>query len=224
MQGGVSAETRPVRALERQRWRALPRMLRTCEHPLDFALRSFAGTGAYPACPQLRTPLGLIAPAAHTPEDARKLYDVFCRLDLSLPADASVVVDAAAEDGIGSMYFLTRAPDVRCYLLRSTVVHPERVEGNLAAWEDRYELIGESARRDEADGDAPREVSPEELGEALAEVFAREERVDMLWLGAPADVEALLAGVQHELLERVRVVCYETRADQTAGEPTGAAG
>lgn len=168
---------------------ALARIPRTCVNPVDFALRRFLGSGSYPACPPLRTPLGVVAPTAYAPEDLLAINAVFLRRDYPLPRGAQVVVELGAGTGISALYFLTRSSAVRCYLFERDPASVERLAATLAAYEDRYELLG-----------------AELAGAALAEVLAVEEHVDLLRLGARLGDADELEAIDRELLARVRVV------------------
>lgn len=214
-------------ALERQNYVSLARMLRTCENPVDFALRYFGGTGHYPACPAVHTPMGVIAPTAYTHHDVWTINEVFCRLDYRLPADARTVIDVGSNIGISALFFLTRSPEVRCHLFEPDPRNLARLEANLAAYEGRYTLAREAvADRSGAvpfgreptgryggigrELDDSIEVPCRHINDVLAEVIAAEGRVDMLKLDTEGMEDATVAAIDRGLLERVRVICYET--------------
>jgi FkbM family methyltransferase len=216
-------------ARERENYAALARMLRACESPIDFARRYFTGGGSYPADMRLRTPMGVVAPTAYSTADVWTINEVFCRLDYRLPPRARVVVDIGSNIGISGLFFLTRSPAVRCYLFEPDPRNAERLEGNLRGYEDRYALGREAVAERTGTVSFGREPTgryggidlalPEEIevscrhvNDVLADVLAREERIDMLKIDTEGMEDATVEAIDHDLFARVRVLCYETRA------------
>ena len=216
-------------AVERENYVSLARMSRVCVNPVDFALRYFLGRGRYPAEVGVRTPMGTVAPSVYTHHDVWTVNEVFCRLDYRLPPNARVVIDIGSNIGISALFFLTRSPDLRCYLFEPDPRNARRLEANLAAHAGRYELAREAvAERSgtvsfgrEPTGryggiglalDDAIEVRCRHINDVLADVLAREGRIDMLKLDTEGMEDATVAAIDRELLARVRVLCYETRA------------
>lgn len=216
-------------ACERQNYLALARMLRTCVRPMDFARRYFTGAGGYPVSVAIRTPLGIVAPTAYSHHDVWTMNEVFCRLDYRPPEGSRVVVDVGSNIGISALFFLTRSPEVRCYLYEPDPRNAERLRANLASYEDRYVLAPEAvadrsgtvtfgreptgryggiglALEDEI------EVSCRHINDVLVDVLEREGRVDLLKVDTEGMENRTVAAIDRDLLARVRVVCYETRS------------
>jgi FkbM family methyltransferase len=227
--GGRSTAFVARQALERQNYVSLARMFRTCPHPVAFARRYFVGGGEYPARLPVRTPLGVVAPTAYTHHDVWTINEVFCRLDYRLPEDARVVVDIGSNIGISALFFLTRSEQLRCHLFEPDPRNAERLEANLAGYEGRYELTRAAvAERSgsvrfgrEATGryggiglalEDTIEVPCRHINDVLAEVLASEGRIDLLKIDTEGMEDRTVAAIDGELLEQVRVVCYETRA------------
>lgn len=236
MFGGRSPRFIARQALEWKNYSALARMCRTCAHPLDFAGRYFMGSGSYPACIRLRTPIGVIAPTLYSHHDVLTVNEIFCRLDYYLPPDGSVVVDIGSNIGISALYFLTRSPGVRCFLFEPDPRNTERLRANLSAYQNRYELICEAVadrsgivsfgreatgRLGGIDARLQRltslgtledviEVPCGHINDVLAGVIAREDHIDLLKIDTEGMEDRTVAAIDPELLSRVRVLCYET--------------
>jgi FkbM family methyltransferase len=229
MLGGRSLGFVMRQAAERENYLSLARMSRTCVHPIDFARRYFVGSGSYPARVPVRTPMGVVAPTAYSHHDVWTVNEVFCRLDYRLPPRSRVVVDIGSNIGISALYFLTRSPGVRCYLYEPDPRNAERLEHNLAGYEGRYALVREAVAERTGTVSFGREptgryggiglafedaieVPCRHINDILADVLASEPQVDLLKLDTEGMEDRTIAAIDHELLARVRVLCYETRA------------
>jgi FkbM family methyltransferase len=214
--------------VEPDNYRALWRMASTAVHPLDFAGRYFFGRGEYPARCPVRTPGGVISPIVFTHHDVITINEIFCRLDYSLPAHATTVVDIGSNIGISALYFLTRSAQVRCHLFEPDPGNLARLLENLAAYRDRFELT-EAAVADHAGrvrfGREPTgrygslesgfadqiEVDCLHINEVLARVLERVERVDMVKIDTEGLENRTVMAIDHGLLARIGVICFETR-------------
>jgi FkbM family methyltransferase len=229
MLGGRSPGFVARQALKPENYRAAARIGKTAVHPFDFACRYFLGGGDYPARCPVRTPLGVVAPLVYSHHDVWTVNEVFCRLDYRLPPGATVVVDIGSNIGISALYFLTRSPDVRCYLFEPDPRNVERLAVNIASFDDRCELatcaVGDLAGT-VAFGREPTgryggigvmgteriEVSCRHIDEVLRSVLDVEGRVDMLKIDTEGVENRTVAALNSELLEHVGVICFETTA------------
>ena len=226
MLGGRSVAFVVREALERDNYASLARVFKTCKHPIDFVWRYLAGAGRYPARTALRTPLGVVAPTSYTHHDIWTVSEVFCRLDYRLPDNARTVVDIGSNIGISALFFLTRSRDVRCFLFEPDPRNAARLEANLEGYEDRYSL----ARDAVADFSGPTQfgreptgryggigleladvidVSCRHINDVLTEVIAAEGQIDMLKIDTEGMEHRTVAAIDHDILDRVRVICYE---------------
>jgi FkbM family methyltransferase len=207
-------------------YRALARMLRVCPERREALGRYLLGRGEYPyRCP-VRTPQGRMAPTLYSVHDMWTLSEVFCREDYAAGPELRTAVDLGSNIGISALYFLTRCAGVRCWLYEPVPRNVERLRGNLAGLEGRYEL--REAAVAPAAGTATFGVEPtgryggigvatastievecvgvnEALGEALDEVPF----VDVLKIDTEGTELELLAAIRPELLARVRTVYLE---------------
>jgi FkbM family methyltransferase len=214
-------------ALARENYLALARMCRTCARPIDFARRYFLSGGDYPAELALRTPTGTVSPTVYSHHDVWTVNEVFLRLDYALPPDARIVVDVGSNIGISALYFLTRSPDVRCYLYEPDPRNAERLHRNLRNYETRYELACEAVADTSGTVAFGREgtgryggigltyaetleVPCRHVNDVLANVLAREGHVDLLKIDTEGIENRTVAAIDDDLLAHVRVLCFET--------------
>jgi FkbM family methyltransferase len=195
------------------------------------ARRYLFGTGTYPCRWEVRTPLGMIAPTLHSPDDMITVTEIFCREDYRAGPDLRVVVDIGSNIGISALYFLTRNHRARCYLYEPVPRNVGRLVGNLAGHEERY-VVEEVAVADRAGrvafGVEPTgryggigaataeqiEVACREVNDVLEQVLAREGSIDILKVDAEGSEVAIVAAIRGEHLERIRTIYFEwpTRA------------
>jgi FkbM family methyltransferase len=227
MLGGRSPGFVLRQAMEPDNYRALWRMPGTVVRPADFAARYFLGRGEYPSRCPVRTPAGVIAPIVYSHHDVFTVNEIFCRLDYLLPAGARTVVDVGSNIGISALYFLTRAPDVRCHLFEPDPRNVERLRANLEAYQDRF-LLTEAAVADCAGrvcfgrertgryggvgllSAEQIEVDCLDINDVLRGVIELDGRIDMLKIDTEGLENRTVQAIEPDLLARVGVVCFET--------------
>jgi FkbM family methyltransferase len=227
MLGGRSPGFVLRQALEPDNYRALWRMHGTVLHPAGFAARYFLGLGEYPIRCPVRTPAGVIAPIVYSHHDVFTVNEIFCRLDYRLPADARTVVDIGSNIGISALYFLTRAPDVRCHLFEPDPRNVERLRANLEAYQDRF-LLTEAAVADCAGRvrfgrdctgryggvglQSPEQIEVDclDINDVLRRAIELDGRVDMLKIDTEGLENRTVQAIEPDLLAQVGVVCFET--------------
>jgi FkbM family methyltransferase len=115
-------------------------MLFFYKRPLDAFRRYVFGTGNYPAIIEGRTPIGTVKIKISHPHDMQTINEVFCRKDYPVAASDARIVDIGANIGVSALYFLTRRPDVFCYLFEPLPANIARLIENLKPFEGRYKL------------------------------------------------------------------------------------
>jgi FkbM family methyltransferase len=233
---------RPVSMIAREavrgsNWVALARMPRRYPDLLQSARRYFGAGGDYPWDCRVRTPLGVVAARLHGPHDMFTVNEVFCRVDYRAGPDDRVVVDVGSNIGISALYFLTRAPDVRCHLFEPVPRNVERLRSNLHDYEHRYTLepaavadragtvaFGvESTGRYGGIGVATAEaieVRCLEINDVLERVLDDAPAIDVLKLDTEGAEAATVRAIRPDLLARVRRIYLET-GDPAAVDPDG---
>jgi FkbM family methyltransferase len=228
MLGGRSWRMVIAEVREPANYRALARMPLVYVRPLVYMRRYFLGGGSYPAPCPLRSPHGRIAPILYSHHDVFTVNEVFCRRDYALPRGAEVVVDIGSNIGISALYFLTRSPRVRCYLFEPDPLNAERLVGNLAGFEGRYELqtaaVGdreeivqfgrEGTGRYGGIGIATHDrfaVQCLDVNTVIKRVLEGEPRIDMLKLDTEGMETKTVAAIEPALLAQIGVIVFETR-------------
>jgi FkbM family methyltransferase len=212
---------------EPDNYRALMRMRKTTTRPLDFALRYFLGLGRYPASCSVTTPAGVVTATVYSHHDVFTINEIFCRLDYRLPAGARTVVDIGSNIGISALYFLTRAPEVRCHLYEPDPRNVGRLLENLAGYEDRF-VLSEAAVGDRAgrlsfgressgrygglDSDLDDQIQVEclHIDDVLRTVLDEAGRIDMLKIDTEGLETRTVQAADPALLAQVGVICFET--------------
>lgn len=233
---------RPVSMIAREavrgsNWVALARMPRRYPDLLQSARRYFGAGGDYPWDCRVRTPLGVVAARLFGPHDMFTVNEVFCREDYRAGPEDRVVVDVGSNIGISALYFLTRAPDVRCHLFEPVPRNIERLRSNLHDYENRYTLepaavadragtvaFGvESTGRYGGIGVATAEaieVRCLEINDVLERVLDDAPAIDVLKLDTEGAEAATVRAIRPDLLARVRRIYLET-GDPSTVHPDG---
>ena len=128
------------RVTEKASYAAFANMLRVYEDPLAVLYREVLSSGEYPFELRLRTPIGSRNIRLHHYEDLSTLNLIFCRQDYIAPSELKVAVDIGSNIGISALFWLTRNRGCRAYLYEPVATNAERLETNLAGFEDRYSL------------------------------------------------------------------------------------
>jgi FkbM family methyltransferase len=207
-------------------WVALARMPRRYTHPMEGARRYFTPRGTYPYRCEIRTPLGIVAPALHSHHDMITVNEIFCREDYAVGAEAEVVVDIGSNIGISALYFLTRSERTRLRLYEPVPRNAERLAENLSAFEGRWQL--DRAAVADREGEEVFSIEPtgrygglglghaesitvrvRHIDEVLREALEEKGRIDVLKLDTEGVEARTLAAASPELLSRVRVIFAE---------------
>lgn len=215
---------------ELRNYQAVARMARRTTRPLQNARRYLFAGGRYPYSPEVRTPLGTVAVELHGSDDMWTFNEVFMREDYRCPKDARTVVDFGSNIGISALYFLTRNPGLRCWLFEPVPTNVQRLRRNLAGYEDRYTLnevaVGMQAGTVAfgveptgrygglgVDTGATIEVPCVNANDAIAQVLAQVDQIDIL----KVDIEGLeldvVAAIAPEHLRRITTIYFEWKGD-----------
>ena len=226
MLGGRPLSLVAREAVSPRNYRSLVRMRALSPDFAAVARRYFLGGGAYPWCPRVRTPLGIVAPALWSHHDVWTLNEVFFREDYRARPDLRVAVDIGSNIGISALYFLTRNRLARAYLYEPDPRNVARLRDNLAAFEARYELAEvavapaggrvefarEPTGRYGRVGSGEDSIVVESVGirELLERVLEHEPRIDLLKLDTEGLEEATVEAIPPELLDRIDVIAFES--------------
>jgi FkbM family methyltransferase len=119
---------------------ALVNVFRVFPRPWRELWRYLSASGRYPYDCTVRTPSGRRTLTLDSHHDLLTVNEVFCRLDYQSPRGIRAVVDIGSNIGVSALYFLTRNPNVRCWLFEPNPRNLDRLRGNLSGFEDRYLL------------------------------------------------------------------------------------
>lgn len=236
--GGRSLGTIARAVAQRQHYRALVGMLRTCLDAGDVARRYLLGCGAYPCEVRLRTPVGLVRARLYVRDEVLTLNEVFCREDYPAGPNLGAVVDLGSNIGLSALYFLTRNPTSRCYLYEPVAANVAHLRENLAGLEARYQLEpvavgpvrGEVAFGVEPTGryggvgvaaPATLQVRCRHINDVLDDVLRREGTVDILKIDTEGLEAATIAAINPGLLAGVGRIYVELRRDERPPVPLG---
>lgn len=207
-------------------YRALVRMARLYERPLDAYKRYLFGRGGYPTRFAVRTPGGVVRPMLWSFHDMLTLNEIFCREDYAVRRPPALVVDIGSNIGLSALYFLTRGPGVRCRLYEPVARNVERLRRNLEGFEDRYAL--EQAAVADFDGEAEFRLDPfgrygalnqpgdeittvpcRHIDAVLEDALAHADTISLLKIDVEGYEAKLLRAARPELLARVEVIYLE---------------
>ncbi|MBW3653497.1 MAG: FkbM family methyltransferase [Actinobacteria bacterium] len=210
-------------------YRALARMARLYEKPLEGYGRYLFGRGSYPARFAVRTPSGTVRPMLWSFHDMLTLNEIFCREDYGVRRPPALVVDVGSNIGLSALYFLTRGPDVRCRLYEPVAGNVERLRRNLEGFEDRY--VVEQVAVADFDGEAEFRLDPfgrygalnqpgddmttvpcRHIDAVLEDALAVGDTISLLKIDVEGYERTLLRAAQPELLARVEVIYLEGSA------------
>jgi FkbM family methyltransferase len=218
----------------KRHYRALHNMMRvSVDFPSAFG-RYITNSGRYPWQVRLRTPIGVVAPTLYSYHDLLTVNEIFFRRECNVDSDATVVVDIGANIGISSLFFLTRNPDVRCYLYEPDPSNVERLQANLADFEDRIAVIEaavadysgtvefgveETGRYGAVGAQTGRtiEVACRHINDVLDSVLQSESRIDLLKLDVGGLESATIAAIDSRYLPNIgRIAWKQTTGDISA--------
>lgn len=226
--GGRSLETIRHALLQPRHYRAVSNMVHVYRHPWQVLRRYLFGTGEYPWDVGVRTPLGWFNPTLFSHHDLLTLNEIFCRLDYRLDPVPRVVVDVGSNIGLSGLYFLTRAPTVRCHLYEPILQNLERLEANLGRVRERATLnpyaVGDT------EGEVEFGIEPSgryggiglatgrsivvrcrSINSVLEDVLARETKIDLLKIDTEGAEERTVRAIDTAYLERIGAIYLEAR-------------
>jgi FkbM family methyltransferase len=208
-------------------YRALVGMALRYPNPFENLQRFLTAGGDYPYRCRVRTPIGEVGPMLYSSHDMSTVNEVFCRQDYRAGSDLRVAVDIGANIGIASLYFLTRNTASRSYAFEPDPKNVARLRDNLAAYDDRFVL--EEVALGVADGEVRFGTEPtgrygrisdsygdgitvrlRAINDVLESVLEREPVIDVLKIDTEGSEEQLVAALAADVLDRIRVVYYET--------------
>lgn len=213
---------------QRRHYTALANMFRVYRSPLPTLARYGLGIGHYPCQIPVRTPLGWFNPTLFSHHDLLTLNEIFCRLDYRLDPVPEVVVDLGSNIGLSGLYFLTRAPTVRCHLYEPVPQNLERLEANLGRVRERatlnpyavgdaegevefgIELSGRYGGIGRATGHSIA-VRCRSINSVLEDVLARETKIDLLKIDTEGAEERTVRAIDTAYLERIGAIYLEAR-------------
>jgi FkbM family methyltransferase len=188
--------------------------------------RYFLGKGGYPFNVIIRTPMGKISPNVYSYYDMLTVNEIFCRKDYKANNNIKVVVDLGSNIGISALYFLTRNNYSKCYLFEPVPDNINKLKDNLKLYENRC-IIEEVAVFNEGgykrfgteengrcggllrDSDSFIEVKVIHVNNILADVFKKEENIDILKIDIEGSEVLVLEAINKKLLEKIKVVYFE---------------
>lgn len=211
-------------------YRSLVGIFRTCPHPVDAFRRYVFAQGSYPHAIEIRTPLQTISAKIYNCHDMRTINEIFCREDYWVQSDIKVVVDIGANIGISALYFLTRNPQVFCYLYEPVPANLSKLEENVKIFSDRVEIIPFAL----GDREGMQSFSVESTGryggfqdcsvypefettilpckrvrDELDRILAMHDYIDVLKIDAEGAEAEILNAIRPEQREKIRLILYE---------------
>jgi FkbM family methyltransferase len=226
--GGRSPTTIRRAMFQRRHYRAVGNMVHIYRHPWQVLRRYLLGTGEYPWDVAVRTPLGWFNPTLFSHHDLLTLNEIFCRIDYRLDPVPQVVVDVGSNIGLSGLYFLTRAPTVRCHLYEPVPQNLERLEANLGRLRERATLnpyaVGDAEGEVEFGIEASGRygginvatghsimVRCRSINSVLEDILAREARIDLLKIDTEGAEERTLRAIATSYLDRIGAIYLEAR-------------
>lgn len=205
---------------------ALVNMARLYPDFVDCLNRYLFSSGVYPANVKVRIPGGILAPTLYSPDDMLTLNEVFCREDYRLPKGARVVVDVGANIGLSALYFLTRNPELFCYLFEPVPQNVDRLKRNLRDFPGRFQLSemavdvksGQSQFGVESTGryggllksfEKSIRVDCVEINTALSEAISTYGRIDLLKIDTEGTEIKLIQKIESDILKVIKTIVFE---------------
>lgn len=210
----------------RQHYIAFLNIILVCQNPFDFFKRYFFGTGKYPWRIKLRTPLGVIKPKTYSYYDVLTVNEIFCRKDYTTRKDDKIIVDVGSNIGISALYFLTRTPELFCYLFEPLPDNIKKLNNNLKDFKGRFELsemaisdhdgidkfgVEESGRY----GGLKREtgkyikVNCISINNVIKKVLEEKGRIDILKVDIEGNEIEVLNSINEKYLKKIKKIYFE---------------
>jgi FkbM family methyltransferase len=222
---------RPVRSIllapfRPEHYRAALNSLRVYDRPFTRLRQYVTSSGRYPTTIRLRTPSGTLPVRLHTAHDLRTVNEVFCRVDYPCQGTEQVIVDFGSNIGISALYFLSHAPNSRCYLYEPLPENVRKLRDNLAGLHDRFVLhpvaVGlhngvadfgyeETGRYGGIGLDSPStlQVPCRRATDVLDDVLSTHETIDILKIDIESLEKEILASIRPDQLRRIRTIYIE---------------
>lgn len=208
-------------------YRALLNIFRYCVHPFNFINRYLLGRGKYPCTISVRTPIGIVTPTVFSYYDALTVNVVFFRNDYAATKDIRVVVDIGSNIGISALYFLTRNPEVKCYLFEPVTRNVERLQKNLAVFKERIELqekavyihnnpmtfgVEESGVFGglHVSGQKKIQVNCININDVLENVLKIHTEIDILKIDIEGDEVTVVKNIDQKFLKKIKCIYFES--------------
>lgn len=222
-------------------YKAIFNMAHVCPDFPILLMRYLFGGGDYPHRVRMRTPLGVQSATVYSHGDVCTVNEIFCRNDYKADANLGVVVDIGANIGLSALYFLTRNRQSRCYLYEPVSTNVERLRANLASFADRFVLhqvavadregrltfgveptgryggLQSHQSKDFANRAGARYVDVEcvHINSVLADVLAREGKIDLLKIDTEGAEMATVAAIDPAYRRRIGVIYLEASGYST---------
>jgi FkbM family methyltransferase len=226
MLGSRSLKTILRAVTQRQHYVAFSNMFRIYQNVPDALMRYIFGAGTYPATVGVKTPIGIVHAHLYTRHDMLTVNEIFCRKDYPSGPDLSVVVDIGSNIGISALYFLTRNPQVRCYLFEPDPKNVGRLRSQLEDFRERYHLTEcaisdrdgqvtfgvESTGRYGGIGVATDQnitVQCRHINGVLTEIMQKERAIDIIKIDTEGVEITTVKAMDPELLKHVRAIFIE---------------
>jgi FkbM family methyltransferase len=221
---------------EPRHYRALLNMARLSPQ-FRLLLRAYLfGDANFPLTTAVRTPLGRVEIKLFCPDDALTLNEVFFREDYRAPRDIRVAVDVGSNIGISALYFLTRNRECRCYCFEPDDRNLVKLQENLRPFACRYE-VSDCAVSDVSGivdfgiertgryggigvgGTRTIRVASRHVNEVVAEVLAREGKIDVLKFDTEGREEETVTAIDRAHLPRIRTIYFESEKEGSPIHP-----
>lgn len=237
---GYRSRGRILKALKNPAtYKAAISMFQVYVHPVDAYKRYVFGSGVYPCLIGVKTPLGIVQIDVHTPDDMQTINEIFCRGDYSSGPENKRVIDIGANIGVSALYFLTRSPDVKCYLFEPLPANIVRLKENLKNFSDRYVLF-ENAVFNKS-GKVEFNVEPTgrycqlvdimpdpnqknaievdclNINDILEDLIKKENRIDLIKIDIEGAEQTVIAAIDKKYFSNIKEIVYETNTDPPTG-------
>ena len=225
------SDRRPIRSIllapfRPEHYAAARNSLSVYDKPFKRLRDYISSSGHYPGTVRLHTPAGILPVRLYSAHDLRTVNEVFCRIDYPVRGNERVIVDFGSNIGVSALYFLSHAPDSRCYLFEPLPENVRRLRDNLAGLEDRFVLhpIAVGLHNGMADfGYEPTGryggigiESPSQLRvpcrsatDLLDEVLSIHDEIDILKIDIESLEKEVLTSIREDQLRRIRTIYIE---------------
>lgn len=212
--------------VEPANYRSVINTLSSCSAPIEYLVRYLTRSGSYPAQFEIKTPTGIVAPVAHSPDDILTINEIFFRGDYGDDRSATVIVDFGSNIGISTLYFLSRNAKSFVYCHEPLPQNIERLKANLSGFEDRYEVrqvaVAEQDKTAQfsweptgryghlsAEGSGTIPVVTVDSNRLLAEIIERHGEIDLLKIDIEGLEYRITARIPRGVAQKIRRIVVE---------------